>query len=357
MVFETEACAVSIIIPVYNVQAFLPHCIASLQAQTWTDWEALLIDDGSTDGSAALCDAYAQQDARIKVFHKENGGVGRARDEGLRQARREYVAFVDPDDTIRPNLLEENLTLARKEQADVVVYGYQKQFVDQTGRVLRAGACELPKGSGAYTYEEFWAEFPKLKYTTIVWTRLYRRAYLQEHALTFGGARVGEDAYFMTQLVDAPFQKIVYNPKAYYDYSIRPASAMTSFQKAYFDEDALQRRSLFAEVVRRHEPTPGCYEGRIVRELVCSVLEAAKKLSFARGRMPDAERIRWLRGYCESSVMQPALQACTRSETDSSWQWVGAQLLQRKQYRLALRYFDALQGIRVLRDRMRRPAR
>ena len=354
MALEQAACAVSVIIPVYNVQAFLPRCVASLQVQTCTDWEALLVDDGSTDGSGALCDAYAQQDARIRALHLPNGGQGSARNQGLAQARGEYIAFVDPDDTIRPEMLAENIALARREQADIVVFGYQKQFVDKDGNLLRAGECDLPQGAGTYTYTEFWAEFPKLKYRTMGCMRLFRRAYLQEHALQFPPLRVSEDAAFLTRVMNAPFAHIVYNPKVCYDYSIRPASSMTSFQRAYFEAEVIRQRGQFAEVVRRHEPTPGCYEGLITRELVCGALEAAKKLSFVRGTLPDAERLTWLCSYCESDVIGPALQKCTRRETDSAWQWVGAHLLQKKHYRLALCYFDALQGIRILRGRLLR---
>ena len=88
---------VSIIVPVYNTEKFLHRCIDSILAQTYTDFELLLIDDGSKDSSGTICDEYAAQDARVRVFHKENGGVSSARNLGLDNARGEWVTFVDSD--------------------------------------------------------------------------------------------------------------------------------------------------------------------------------------------------------------------------------------------------------------------
>ena len=91
---------ISVIIPVYNAEKYLYRCIDSVLVQTFTNWELLLIDDGSKDSSGVICDEYAAKDARVRVFHKENGGVSSARNLGLDNARGEWVAFVDSDDYI-----------------------------------------------------------------------------------------------------------------------------------------------------------------------------------------------------------------------------------------------------------------
>ena len=96
---------ISIIVPVYNTEKYLHRCIDSILAQTYTDFELLLIDDGSTDSSGAICDEYATKDSRVRVFHKENGGVSRARNLGLDSACGEWIAFVDSDDWIDNNYL------------------------------------------------------------------------------------------------------------------------------------------------------------------------------------------------------------------------------------------------------------
>lgn len=96
---------ISIIVPIYNVEQFLHCCIDSILAQTFTEWELLLIDDGSPDRSGEICDEYAAKDSRVRVFHKENGGVSNARNLGLDNARGEWVTFVDADDIIQPGFL------------------------------------------------------------------------------------------------------------------------------------------------------------------------------------------------------------------------------------------------------------
>ena len=96
---------ISIIMPVYQTGSYLEEAVRSVQAQTFPDWELLLIDDGSTDGGGALCDALAAEEMRIRVFHQENRGVSSARNKGLAEARGEYFCFVDSDDTLRPDFL------------------------------------------------------------------------------------------------------------------------------------------------------------------------------------------------------------------------------------------------------------
>lgn len=202
-----------------------------------------------------------------------------------------------------------------------------------------------------YTYEEFWQDFRKAKYESVPWVRFCRRDYLQKYNIRFTSLRVGEDAHFLTQLLDAPFRRIVYLRSAYYIYNIRSSSTMTSFQKAYFSDEAAARRAEFDEVVRRHAPTPGEYDDLIGREALCVVLESARKLSFVRDTMPNAERIQWLRKACERPRAAKWLAESRREMADSSWQWVGLCILKRKQYRLALAYFDFIQTLRGGRDR------
>ncbi len=113
--------SVSVIIPVYNVAPYLRDCVGSLQAQRFTDFEVLLVDDGSTDGSGAICDELAQKDPRVVVLHQENGGVCSARNCGIDNARGEYLVFVDSDDLVTEDYLEHLM----ESDADIVVAGLQ----------------------------------------------------------------------------------------------------------------------------------------------------------------------------------------------------------------------------------------
>lgn len=113
--------SVSVIVAVYNAEKFIERSLASIVNQTFTDWECLLIDDGSTDGSGSICDGYAQRDARFRVIHKPNGGVGSARKCGIDNARGAYTIHVDPDDWIEPDMLSALFAYAVETGADMLM--------------------------------------------------------------------------------------------------------------------------------------------------------------------------------------------------------------------------------------------
>ena len=104
----------SVIVPVYNVEAYLPRCVDSILAQSYSNLEVILVDDGAKDASGAICDAYAAKDPRVKVIHKENGGLSSARNAGLDIALGEYIAFVDSDDWIEPDAYQHLLEVMER---------------------------------------------------------------------------------------------------------------------------------------------------------------------------------------------------------------------------------------------------
>ena len=112
---------VSVIIPVYKVEKYIRRCIESVQNQTYKNLEIILVDDGSPDNSGAICDEYAEKDTRIKVIHKENGGVSSARNAGLKKAQGDYIGWVDSDDSIEPDYIDKLIYSAVKSQAEIVV--------------------------------------------------------------------------------------------------------------------------------------------------------------------------------------------------------------------------------------------
>ncbi len=127
---------ISIIVPVYNTAKYLPNCFDSIIAQTYTDYEVIAVDDGSTDGSAAICDQYAEKDSRFHVVHKRNEGVSSARNIGLDKALGQYITFYDSDDTILPTMLEDLIRIAEAENADIVQSaGPLKDGEIETGKI------------------------------------------------------------------------------------------------------------------------------------------------------------------------------------------------------------------------------
>lgn len=178
---------ISFIVPIYNAEKLLSRCIDSILAQTYHDWELLLIDDGSHDGSEVICDEYAQNDARIKVFHKSNGGVSSARNYGLDVASGDYICFVDADDTIDKNYLHDLITNA---DADLVMCGFRSSL----------GVHYLPKAE--YISEDSLrdraSEIVRSKAIYVPWIKLLKRSIIEEHQLRFDTKlRLGEDTTFV----------------------------------------------------------------------------------------------------------------------------------------------------------------
>ena len=114
---------ISIIVPVYKVEKYLRRCLDSIVAQTFTDWECILVDDGSPDNSGKICDEYAEKDKRFRVFHQDNAGVSAARNKGLDEAKGEWIGFVDSDDWIEKETYEVAYNSAIKEDVNVICYG------------------------------------------------------------------------------------------------------------------------------------------------------------------------------------------------------------------------------------------
>lgn len=134
----------SVIVPIYNVEPYLRICVDSILAQIFRDFELILVDDGSTDGSPALCDAYAKQDSRVRVIHQSNAGVVAARNTGLRIARGGYVLFVDGDDWVSPQYLQRGQALIEKTRAELLLFSCHRVYEspDRSSETVFEPACE-----------------------------------------------------------------------------------------------------------------------------------------------------------------------------------------------------------------------
>ena len=157
---------VSVIVPVYNVSRFLPECIESVINQTYGDFELILVDDGSTDGSGIICDNYASKDNRIIVLHKTNGGLTSARNAGLSTASGEWIMHLDGDDWIEPDMLFEFVATADREKADLVEGSFRKVW--DNGKVLEYSLPydhtdkeTLLKSYMAYSWTTIWGGMAK----------------------------------------------------------------------------------------------------------------------------------------------------------------------------------------------------
>lgn len=193
--------AVSVIVPVYNCEGYLHRCVESILGQALTDLELLLIDDGSTDSSGALCDAYENRDSRVRAIHKENGGAASARNKGLDIARGDYVGFVDADDYIEPYMYGQMHDAAVQSGAQLVLCDGIREGANGTEQHM-----SQPIREGHYTKEQMYREyFPCLLMrediefppTISNCLCMVKRSLLEEHALRYDrGARYCEDSLF-----------------------------------------------------------------------------------------------------------------------------------------------------------------
>lgn len=165
----------SIIIPVYHTQDTLPRCLDSILRQSFTDYEVILVDDGSTDDSPKICDAYSRQDGRVKVIHKENGGLSDARNAGIHEAKGEYITFIDSDDTIA----EDTLSLVIEKiitypETDILEYPVMERLGNGSKEHLLSFKEKEYQNAIDYWLEE------KAYNHTYAWNKIYKRA-LFEH--------------------------------------------------------------------------------------------------------------------------------------------------------------------------------
>ncbi len=178
--------AISVIMPVYNSETFLPAAIDSVLHQTFTDLELVLVDDGSQDGSGAICDRYAEQDSRVVVVHQKNGGICAARNTGLDTASGEFIAFIDNDDEYYPTLLEKAYGPMVEHQADVVKYGYhvRESFPDGRENNRQSVAKELMV-IHAEDKAPLFLEVRQSGFFYTIWNGLYRKSFLDENGFRF----------------------------------------------------------------------------------------------------------------------------------------------------------------------------
>lgn len=198
---------VSVIVPVYNVEKLLQRCFDSILAQTFTDFELLLIDDGSKDKSGEICDGYAAKDSRIRVFHKQNEGVSTARNLGIDKAQGEWIYFVDSDDIVLPSALGTFGSLIYSE-SELVMAGFYTSDENNTVREQRkmVSQCEL---SVIQALREMYAP-TDFCYQGYLWCKLFKRKVILQNNLRFEETiSFNEDRLFIVEYFMARFNSLL----------------------------------------------------------------------------------------------------------------------------------------------------
>ena len=198
--------AISVIVPVYQAEKLLPQCVDSVLAQTFSDWELLLIDDGSRDGSPALCDGYAARDPRVRVFHKPNGGVSTARNLGLEHAAGQCIAFLDADDAFEPAALETLWYLREKAGADSAGCAHFNLSPSGEQHVELLLPADIYEAAGIRENILWPLTGDRLRpplFNGFIWRFLFDAAILRDNAITFEGAYLEDELFLMEYFSNA----------------------------------------------------------------------------------------------------------------------------------------------------------
>lgn len=208
---------VSIIIPIYNTELYLSKCLDSIIAQSYTNWEAILVDDGSLDNCGRICDAFAEKENRFKVIHQRNGGVSIARQTGLDNATGDYIIHCDPDDWVEPSMLEELVSTAINKNADMVICDY---IIEKDGETeySKQNLPDIPNAKDVIS------RIINEQLHGSLCNKLVRRECC--HGLAFYPTNVylAEDELFNIRLL-AKDIKVTYLPKAFYHYRMDNCSS------------------------------------------------------------------------------------------------------------------------------------
>lgn len=248
---------VSIIVPVYKVEQYIRECLDSIKEQTFTDWECLLIDDGSPDNSGKICDEYAQSDARFRVFHVSNGGVSRARNIGLDNMAGEWVMFVDSDDLIAVNTLETCLDNVEINDLDILQFSF-----------TRSKEC-LGGDDGIHTDVLSLAEYAKSKKIQVCAAgSLLRTSIIQGNNIRFDTTlKLAEDQLFIYEYMDLSKRFMRIGRQLYY-YRDSPNSA-TSHQKPEDVRNSIEQLSAYKQQSPHWQ---GPIDKMLVSFLICLIL-------------------------------------------------------------------------------------
>ena len=225
---------ISVIIPVYQAERYLKPCVESVLQQTYADWELLLITDGCTDRSPAICDEFAAADERVRVFHrKKNHGVSEARNLGLREAKGDYIAFLDADDAFEPQALETLWSLLEQNQADTA--GCAHLNLTPSGSapelLLPAGVYSRSAILDSIVYPLLGERLRWPVFNGFIWRYLFSASILRSARITFEGAYLEDELFLMEYFCNA--QRLAVTEEPLYRYLLNLNSATHKYMKDF----------------------------------------------------------------------------------------------------------------------------
>lgn len=293
---------ISIIIPVYKVERYLRQCLDSVLSQTFTDWECLLVDDGSPDASGAICDEYAARDPRFRAFHQPNAGVSAARNTGLDEARGELICFIDSDDWVKPEHLANYICAG---DYDIIVCGYNR--VDEVDGQTRVEKLRSLKSE---CVDDFWKVLRSLQKDKVAfnspWNKLYKKEIIDAFDVKFKeDISCGEDKLFNFNYLSR-CRTIQISSSVTYNYRINDGSVM---RQNYRDVDELKLNICYSTKAFGARTLPDGFRCDLEDDITHLYCLLGRMLYFPFRLRNKTERIETLKKIFSRNKLHPTIES------------------------------------------------
>lgn len=295
---------VSVIVPVYNGEKYIDTCMKCLLAQTYSKIEIILVNDGSKDNSGRICDRYAKENPNVKVVHKSNGGLSSARNAGIEASTGEFLYFYDVDDEITPELVKDNVELAQKHNADVVLFCFW-YYVEDRKELIPNQMKETFIGNAQDFFDHALTEVIQKEIFNAPWNKMVRRSVMEENRIRFNtDYPIYEDVIFASEIFPK-VQKIVVNKEMYYKYYVRSSgSLITRYYPNLFDAVSLYYKNIvqYCDKYANHDAQLERFNYLYFR-----LITAHLKQVSCHKELEKKEKHRLLKRICEDELFRQAV--------------------------------------------------
>jgi glycosyltransferase EpsJ len=298
---------VSVIMPVYKVEDYVAKAILSIQAQTLTDWEFLIVDDGTPDRSGEICDAFAAKDSRIQVIHKENGGAPSARNTAMDIATGKYLYFMDSDDWAEPTMLADMVELAERDSAQLVIAGF---FIDtyynEDEKLTHNYYVSDETYGNSQAFREHAAGLFDKNQLYSPWNKLFLRAYIEENHLRFPGTFWDDFPFVLSVIAD--IERVSVTHKQYYHFIRKRAESETAAYRPNMYEKREEEHQWMVNLYKKWGIDDYTCKEMIARRYVERFVGCIENLTNKNCTMSYGEK----RKLVKEMLKKPQVKVCTK---------------------------------------------
>ncbi|MGK9326990.1 glycosyltransferase family 2 protein [Aerococcus urinaeequi] len=297
---------VSVIMPVFNVQDYVERAMNSILEQTYTNWEMIMVNDGSTDQSLKILKYYKNLDSRITVISQKNSGSGIARQNGLNHSKGKYIVFVDPDDFIDKNALKHNVEIMEKYNPDLIVNGFSMRYKSKQGKIDTIEYSS--KLNGFFSQKDFRNSFYEYESASprSLWNKMYNSDMLKENDIQFTNQKTGQDALFNYE-VYKHLNSIYIDSYSFYHYdNVRSDSAAKKYYSERLEND-MNIANKFSELIEGWGKQD-VYEQLLLKEYWIAGINEIINISNPNSLLSKKDKIIKLREIYELNQMKEMFQ-------------------------------------------------